>query len=250
LQFMGLVYHDEFKVLLCVCGKAIQADRAVIHVEGHGLSLTRAQRAEFEEFMDHHDVASYPSDICHPTPGGPPVEILKQIPDGFCCNMCSYCAPEKKTFNNHWYATHGKEVQMPVALRHHQGTLQTFFHPVGVQYFEVNPSLSTVTKDDPFAIYIRDEVSKYAPFPATLPLNAREVPPLLQITQWHTHLGDYAVDYQKRSGLWSLVTLPTSATLTGIGALGAIVFKYMKRIRLLANKSSLAMRCLLIECPR
>ena len=83
LQFMGLVYHDEFKVLLCVCGKAIPADSATIHVEGHGLSLTRAQKSEFEGFMDRHDIVSYPSDICHPAPGGPPVEILKQIPDGF-----------------------------------------------------------------------------------------------------------------------------------------------------------------------
>ena len=250
LELMGVTYHGHFKVLLCLCGKALTSDSAITHVEGHGAVLSPKDKTKFSDFVMAHYCATGPSDIQHPSPKGPPVEILSQVTNGFCCNSCSYCAREKKTFMNHCYAKHGKEKQLPLDRRYHLGTVQTFFQPVGVQYFEVTPGLATLPKEDPFAIYIRDVVPQYKAFPATLPTNAREVPPLLQATQWHTHLQEYSTDHRKRAALRSLITLPSRSTSTGINSLGSVVFQYLKDIRRLANRTTFAMRCLLMECPR
>jgi hypothetical protein len=250
LDRMGLVYHMHFKAILCLCGKAVSPDSVFTHVEGHGVAVIRPDKNSFADFAGSHPCATGSSDIQHPAPGGPPVEILKQISNGFCCNYCSYCAPEKKSFSNHWYQKHSKTEQALVDQRFHIGTLQTFFHPVGVQYFEVNPELAHLSDDDAFAIYLRDIVPQYKPFPATLPTHAREVPPLLQVTQWHIHLAEYSTDHQKWMALRSLITLPSWSTSIGINSLGPLIFQYLKDIRQLANRTTLSMRCLLMECPR
>lgn len=249
-DFLGLRYHTHFKVLLCVCGTALLPEACITHVKHHGVKLIDTSQIDFDHAVAALDVATTTSMVQVPPPGGPPVEILTVIKNGHCCNVCNYCSPKKKSLNNHWYATHGKERTLAPELRYHMGAIQSFFIVLGDHYFEVNPTLTQLPADDIFAIYMRDEVSKFTPFPATLPTHPNEVPPLLQVTQWHVHLAAYTEDYRKRDALRSLVTLPSHSTPTGIGHLGDVAFEYLKEIRDKASQSTLAMRHLLMECPR
>jgi Orsellinic acid/F9775 biosynthesis cluster protein D len=246
--FMGVRFHNHFKKLICLCGIAQLPSATVTHIHHHGIQLTKPQILAFGEIVkelgitDNHEVTK-------PPPGGPPIELLDQVTDGFCCNHCTFCGPKKKSFDNHWYKNH-KDLTILPGYRHHLGTLQTFFRPVGECYFEVNPLLSELSSDDMFVIYMRDEVSNFPVFPATAPAHAHEVPPMLQLTQWHIHLQDYSKDYRTRGHLLSLVTLPTHILKKGLGHLGDIVTNYLKDIRAKAINTTVAMRCLLMECPR
>jgi hypothetical protein len=104
-----------------------------------------------------------------PVNGGPPVELLKQVADGHCCNHCGYCVPSLKAMDNHWSQVHKKDCSVSCQHHYHQGTMQTFFYPVAEHYFEVNPNLSGQPKDSIFAIYMRDEVPKIPASPVTAP---------------------------------------------------------------------------------
>jgi Orsellinic acid/F9775 biosynthesis cluster protein D len=247
---MGIRYHCHYKVLICTCGQAVLDSGCVKHVYGHGIKLTKHQQSQYDDIIKGLALIKKMKDVVTPPPGGPPVELLLSHPDGYCCNVCPYCAPQKRTIDNHWYATHSKDDDAGRSDRHHRGTIQTFFHPVGQQYFEVNPGLSGLSADDMFTVYIRDEVPKYPPFPASCATNPRDVPLLLQVTQWHEHLGAYIPDPNQRAALLSLVNLPHRHTPAGLGRLGNIVFEYLKMTRMQANRMSIDMRRLLIECPR
>src|ERR1700727_3580853 len=111
---MGLRYHTHFKILLCVNGCTVLPDHAITHVEGHGINVTPILR---RSCLDHIDQLELIPDrnISLPLPGGPPVEFLPLIEDGFCCNMCTYCAPSKRSVENHWYKTHPDE-PLPITL--------------------------------------------------------------------------------------------------------------------------------------
>lgn len=72
-----------------------------------------------------------------PLPGGPPIECLQIITDGYCCNHCTYCAPSHKAFQNHWYSSVHKNDKTSCAKAYHLGSIQTFFHPSPQHWFEV-----------------------------------------------------------------------------------------------------------------
>jgi hypothetical protein len=247
-NLMGIHYHTHYKVLICDCGQAVLHHSCITHICGHGIKLNKHQQDSYSNIIQDLTLVGSTKEIASPLPGGPPVELLTHYPDGFCCNLCSYCAPNKSTMDNHWYKYHVEE-EASGPDRYHRGTLQTFFKPVGQHYFEVNPDLSSLPTDDMFTIYTRDEVAKYAPFPASSATNVCDIPLLLQVTQWHEHVAAYISDHHQRDALRSLVKLPGRHSHVGLGRLGNIIFEYLKVIRDQARSSSIDMRRLLIECP-
>ena len=247
-RLMGIHYHTHHEVLICDCGQAVLHDGCITHISGHGIKLTHRQKTAYGDKLKGLALVASAKEVATPAPGGPPVELLTHHPDGYCCNKCSYCVPAKRTMENHWYRDHKGDLEMGED-RFHRGTLQTFFTPVGQHYFEVNPSLSGLPDDDMFHLYMHDEVTKYPDFPTSNPTNVRDVPLLLQVTQWHEHLDAYTCDHHRRDALHSLVKLPGRHTPSGLGRLGHIVFEYLKMIRTQANRSSQNMLKHLIECP-
>jgi Orsellinic acid/F9775 biosynthesis cluster protein D len=250
LRAMGLFYHNHFKVLLCTCGKAVLPNACVAHVGGHGIKVSGAVQAAFKNLIWGLGIATALTGAPCPPPRGPPVEVLTLWKGGFCCNFCGYCACVKKSLSNHWYQSHHDRPEVSLECRFHRAAVQTFYAPAGERYFEVNPDLAGLSPDDVFTIYMCDEVPKFAAFPTTIPEDEHEVPPLLQVTQWHVHLSAYSSDPQRRETLWSLVKLPPSASPAGIGCLGTITFKYLREIRSPAKNSDFGVLTLLMECPQ
>ena len=238
LDAMGVSYHRHFNVLMCLeCKKAEVPQLLLSHVNKHGIRLTKDQKASYDAFVMAHNISQVHK-VQSPPPHGPPVEILEQRPDGFCCDHCHYCAPSRKAIDNHWYANH-QDLHLPPKDRFHKGTLQTFFTPIGEMFFEVNPELEFAASDDPFRHYLRYEVPFFPPFPAAPPLDEHEVPPMLQLTQWHAHLKGHTEDYKTRGHLMSLISLPSRRATKGIGRLGDVVDSYLRDIRKKAQKSSI-----------
>jgi hypothetical protein len=249
-DIMGLRRHTLLRNLFCICGRALLVMNCFSHAKSHGIVLTTNQMLQFFDVIASMDLVKEMDEVPIPTNGGPPVELVKQVPNGHCCDYCTYCVPSQKAMDNHWARNHKNERMVSRAHRYHFGTIQTLFYPVGEHYFEVNPALSGLDEDDMFAIYLRDEVPKIPPFPATGPQDSRDVNPLLKATEWHVHLQDYTKDRRTRDTLRSLVQLPPSQAKTGLATLGHIATLYLKAMRSKAMSASFAMRCLLMECPR
>jgi Orsellinic acid/F9775 biosynthesis cluster protein D len=250
LTVMGLYYHRHFNVLICKeCKKAEVPQHSLAHVGRHGIRLTADQKRDYDAFVKAHNISQVHS-VPSPPPHGPPVEMLELIPDGFCCNHCHYCAPARKSINNHWYKKHQEDLKLADKDRFHRGTLQTFFSPIGESFFQVNPELAFASSDDCYMHYLRYEVPFFPPFPAAPPLDEHEVSPMLQLTQWHAHLKGHIEDYKMRCQLMSLVILLSRRAKKGIGCLGDVVDSYLRDIRRKAQKSSISVRCLLMECPQ
>lgn len=140
----------------------------------------------------------------------------------------------------------------PHASKFRPAAVQTFFiqRP---EYFEVNRVLVGVKSTDLYARYIKDYGTKIdSTIIVPPPSSENEVPPLLRITSWHTHLVDYTIDRPTIRSLIELMILPTSRK--GISWLGSIlsdtIYNYMDKIRKMAANSGLRVKCLLMECPR
>jgi hypothetical protein len=251
LDRIGLRIHTYYHVLICVnCGFAWLPRKIKEHLKSHGIRLDSLQESELTIVIGDNYVLPI-DDIQAPEPNGPPVECLKMYPDGYCCLHCSYCALSKLTFDKHWSQAHKALGFLPPEERSTIGTIQTFFRPQPQRFFRVNPNLDKVLPEDPFAIYMQTEVPHFAPFPATLPINPHEVPPFLQMTQWHIHLQDYTQEYRKRRWLRDLIALPRkiSHRPTGLERLRGLSFDYLDKVRSIAKDSQISVLLLLQECP-
>jgi hypothetical protein len=220
------------------------------HLKTHGIELaTQDQMKKFQLAMNEFDI-SMTTNIPIPSPLGPPIECLQITPDGYCCNHCLYCAPSLKAFQNHWFGSTHKNDKTPSALTFHRGAIQSFFNPSPQHWFEVNPTLATLSSLDPFAVYLKTEVPKFVRTLNEPPTHVREIPPLLKITGWLDHLEDHIKTKNAIRNIRSLVNLPPSKQTTGLGRLRTIVQAYMKDITKKGQSSSLGVKCLLMECPR
>ncbi|KAF8869304.1 hypothetical protein BD779DRAFT_1739474, partial [Infundibulicybe gibba] len=129
--------------------------------------------------------------------------------------------------------------------------VQTFFAPVGRKYFSVvlDEPHSPGSTPDLYRIYLHQEAGKYQQSTnINPPTHAKEVPPLLRITNWHEHLANYTQD---KKTLWDLRSLMKFSKLKpGFDRLGQAVFEYAKVIRKKALDAPVAVRRSLMECPR
>jgi hypothetical protein len=219
------------------------------HLKSHGITLSKAQQAEYTQCLEEFSVSTS-MDIQVPLPHGPPVECLNVIEEGYCCNHCDYCIPTRRTFNNHWSGVLHQSNKSPAEDAFHRGCIQTFFHGNKQQWFEVLPGLVDISPEDPFGVYLRQQVPQFISTLNPLPVHVREIPPLLQITGWHSHLEHFIQTKKDVRGIRSLVRLPPFREKKGLGRLRDVVEKYMRDTRLKATQSALGVRCLLMECPR
>jgi Orsellinic acid/F9775 biosynthesis cluster protein D len=251
LEKLGLRIHKAYRILICInCGIAWLPSSIKTHLAGHGIKFNSEQESELNKTIADCGV-SQTHNVPVPKPGGPPVEHLKLQPDGHCCKYCTYCTPTKTTFLKHWSMVHKDLGYLPENSRFTLATIQTFFSPVAVKYFKVNPDLIEHSQKDLFTIYMENEVPNFLPFSAHLPDHERDTPPFLQMTQWHIHLQDFVTEYKKRQSLKELVNLPkrVGSNPTGVDFLPKLCFAYLDEVRNLAKKTHITALCMLEEYP-
>ncbi|KAH0582235.1 hypothetical protein H2248_011880 [Termitomyces sp. 'cryptogamus'] len=244
LKQLGLTFNSLYKILLCVsCQSAWKPSAIPGHLSSqHHITLTSQQKSNLAELASFLGVLE--STEVGPPIGNAPVSGLKIYNDAFLCTRCSYCALTQNTFSNHW-SEHHKNPHVDPALRFTRGSVQTFFKPVPIRYFRIE-----VPPENPsniFDIFMAKEASKYASHAVHIPLNAREIPPLLMCTQWHEHIEPYLSDHAKREELHSIVKPPLIADNN---PLWLVTKQYLLKIRQQSDGSSFRCRILLMECPR
>ena len=232
----------------CLCG--IPPASVLKHADSHGIEITRAEKRTLTEWMSSRKLAKRSEDLTTPPPNSSPISGLK-IFTGHACTLCRFCACEPLTIQKH------------LSQEHHNraGTWQENCKAVSLQaffrtrpcYFAVKPALAGLMLTDLYRLYLEqiappiDESQRVNP-----PQDPHEVPPLVRMMGWHEHLAPYLTDRSKIRSIRGLMQLPTASQgVRWLGApLRATITRYMKDIRTKANNSPLAVRCLLMECPR
>jgi hypothetical protein len=250
LSVLSLRIHKYFKTLHCmICNLAIPPTSMPQHIhKKHGRTLNKEENSHLAEALSKHQVRNG-TDVPKPAPGGPPVEGLALHLNGYACIACDICHHNFLTFQNHWSKEH-KDIALPAKKGFKMATLQTFFARPSV-FFQVNPALATLSKSDPFHIYITKEVPKIET--TTIippPTSFKEVPPLLQAMGWHLHLADYITDKHKIRDLMALKQLPSIYDKSSLGQLRTVVLNYMEEVSKLGHQSPFGVRCILMEWPR
>jgi hypothetical protein len=246
----SLRIHSYFKTLHCmICNLAIPPKSMPEHMHHeHRKRLDKAEISTLEMAVQKYGVRDG-KDIWIPAPGGSPVEGLTLYLDGYACIACTVCKQNYLTFKNHWSKEH-KDVNLPVQQRFKKATLQTFFiHPS--QFFSVDPALTSLSKFDPFYLYLTKEVPRIETttiFPP--PTSPKELPPLLQAMAWHLHLADYISNKSKVDDLMTLKQLPSIQDKSALGKLRSVISEYMRDVSKLAHHAPFSVRCILMEWPR
>lgn len=247
LDMVKIQYHNHLHILICICGKGIHPAKVVSHATTHNITLSKNQQEELKEGIQTLVLAG--DEALNPPPGGPPVELLHLVEDGYCCSFCDHCTPESGSMKTHWYTTHKMEKNVRLTERYHSGTLQTLFSP-GRWYFRVEPMLKPISSSALFARYMKEVVPQLPSFATPEAQHGHEVPLLLQTTHWHTHLKEYVVDKGLREHLLSLTAVPRQPGTSGYDLLGPVTLLYLKQARARGNDATLGMRCMLMQYPR
>lgn len=246
LTYLGLCIHPDHLVAICVaCGVAKLPQDIRGHVVRHKSSVTPSEMAMLNSLLTQYGVVNDPAKVRFPGRGVPPVELLPVVPDAYCCNACPWCFTTLESFKTHWYKNH-TELPNDPSDRFHLGSAQTFFEGYGKRYFEV----SSLPQGSPSLLKLF-WFHHSGPAPSinpTKPAESRELPPLLVITRWLDYLERYVGPGTElyRRGLRSLVTVDDKRDhrlREGVDVL-------LSHGQELARSAPLAVRYLLVECPR
>lgn len=248
LDFLGI--HPPPALLICIdCQHGITPKKALNHIKMHNITIANQDKLSFASTIETSMCVGYKPNLAFPSKLSPPIPGLK-VNKGWSCTLCNYCSTNEGTFRQHFSKFHSDKVGSHASYTKIVHAQQYFQH---MPSFEVTPTLANLETGNLYELYLK----QFTPTLTTnhlLPpaISTNEVTPLLRVTQWHEHLKDFIDTCPKVQCIMSLVKLPTSNN--GDQDLGKpldiLIEKYLKSIRVLANTSSIGVRCLLMECPR
>ena len=255
----GLHYlriNEAVGVIVCIeCKAAVNASTAFNHLNSdHKIKVSGNDRTLISTwYSDEGEKLADGTDQCPQIRGGgPPFQGIEIIEKGLACTACNLCFRMLSTFTKHWSIDHRK-ITTPAKQSYHEAAIQTFFQYQPC-YFVVNRSLINSTPASAYAKYI-EQYAPYIDAISNIGLEAdssKEIPPLLQATQWHTHLKDFVGSKDKIQLLRSIVQSPRGkkAEESPLGdELRTTILQYMLSIKKKAQSVNLRVRQLLMECP-
>ncbi|KAF8057950.1 hypothetical protein FPV67DRAFT_1429157, partial [Lyophyllum atratum] len=248
MKRLGLGIHKYFRTFHCLnCFTAHLPSSIVNHLKKDGIPVSQEQATGLEQLALSHKLITSADDLMLPTPDGPPVEGLK-VEEGYRCNLCSFAARAYKTVANHWSEDHRDSGSS------HQGVLtakvQNFF-PRKHHFFSVKEVAKVDPTDSLFDLHMRTDVAEMeASTYVAPPSTPAEVPPLLKLTGWHTHLEAHIGDKIRIAAVRNLVKPMPPKDDSPLGRVAAVVDQYMTEICNQAEESDINVRCCLMEYPR
>ena len=255
LKVIPLLYLRTLPTSLLVactqCELGLTLNGALTHAKAtHGILLNKDQKQRINEVLSQPGIIKSPSTTTPPKSPCPPIEGLELL-QGVSCNLCDHCYIGHPSFKKHFSQEH-RGAEGDARSNFTSATLQVFSLQ-NRQYFAVMPVLSGMQEGNLFTAYLQ----QHAPEIDALqlinpPLDHLEVPPLLVVTGWHTHLAPYMGDRTKVRLLCELTKLPTSTqgvAWMGVG-LRKTIEAYLKDATKKGNDADLEIRCVLMECPR
>ncbi|KAJ8695727.1 hypothetical protein PTI98_008300 [Pleurotus ostreatus] len=244
----GLMVHRHYSTLHCMaCLDTWVPSKVVAHLRSHSFTISREDESQLLHVLRQLHIVSTETALA-PKTLGPPVEGLA-IHTGFRCNFCTYCTLKKTSMGKHVCkeAPVGSQFGSPFRT----ATVQTFWSVLHRHYFEVTAPLSTQPDD----ISLLDiYASKLLPDLTTIthilqPIHPHELPLMVQMTGWHTHLADYLKDRRLVGDLLDLVQLPTRGSGSRLAKLGDVANEYLEIAGRRISKSPFEVRKMLKRYP-
>lgn len=247
----------ELGIIICIdCKKGLTRNQARSHYrKEHKISISEDTAQAINKFLvDNNDSLVDKSDSIPPyrhlDPYWAPVNFLP-IQKGYLCLKCGYCCPKKQSMRTHWYSKGHANVDIRIQYR--PVYVQCYFKS-DRRYFPVNQLLANVSSGSLYSLFMEEhadiiqEIQECSAVgkPA---LTTLEIPPMLQVTQWHDHLQEYTKDSTKISNIRMLMQPPSQkeAKSTWLGhRLSTLIWSYMEIIACKARKSPLKVRELLM----
>jgi hypothetical protein len=257
LSILSLDILGEFPtptIVLCnFCESSFAPSSVASHIKKHTLSLSPAHITIIVQRLlggggREKKVRENSSSVRVPKANGPAIQGLK-IHNGFSCKHCSYCSSTEATITWHVAQEH-KNVAGRQSGRYTSAYVQAYFqeHP---KFFKVNPIITGLAEQDLYRLYQEQIAPTMEASTVLLPAKTvNDVPPLLRLTQWHTHFGDKLETQEKVTQLCNLVKVSTGAVGWDKKPLRTVIDTYMRRIITLAGQTDVRTKMLLHECPR
>lgn len=149
------------------------------------------------------------SDVVHPGPRGPPVELLP-VEKGYACAVdpasCAFACRSVEWMEKHVRDHPQHDAHLTNCYRSNV-PLQTLFSPIGKKYFEVEPALKGIPSDDIFTKIVQEFLPSI-PAPPITPSEPNERDALLRLTQWDVFMEPYYSDPSKRAAIMALKSAP------------------------------------------
>ncbi|EGN93511.1 hypothetical protein SERLA73DRAFT_156419 [Serpula lacrymans var. lacrymans S7.3] len=182
-------------------------------------------------------------------PNGPPLEIIPVV-DGYQCTLqCTFCSFKKGTCERHVYH-HPREQRNSGIDNLRNARVQTVFQGRNRKYFAINEALaSPLSEELPLEEILRNYESIFNMVGPSSPNTLREVPPLLQITQWHVLLREYVEDEEKRKQLMTIMGLEEPECQFAYTHMRKASIKYLNEAANRVRQGGLGIRCLIKHGP-
>jgi hypothetical protein len=220
LDRLGLCLHAKLSVLICQqCEVGVCSDAALGHAKNqHSIATNREEKKVFKMFCEDHGVCERLEQVPIPLAGGPPVRgIVAPIP-GYSCRAdplnCSYSVRNFQTLLKHARLQHSQ------GLAHNtdreETMVQTIFHGVGQQYFEVDVT-ATAESDLDMREYLRLQfLPSVKDDPILVAGSNHDRLLLLKIMMWNKFQEEIQRDGEQRKVAWRIKQKHTPTEHRGI----------------------------------
>lgn len=230
-----------------VVGKNVDGHMHAQHQLPH---LKIHQKKELNWIYETYQVVMDASHLTHPTGVIAPIEGIKLGNKGFYCKQCFYGYADKKSLARHWLVNHPELGQFNAQEQSGIAICQSFGTGPDFHSFPVDTALTNSSSSTLFEAFLKTEKDLHIlqliiPPPST----PTDVPPLLQTTQWHTHLKDYIDTRDKVFSLLALIHPPSTKSAPYLLTLRKTVVAYQKTIRDQSHNAIFLIRKVLMQCP-
>ncbi|KAJ7589730.1 hypothetical protein C8J56DRAFT_1076612 [Mycena floridula] len=234
LKSFGLAIHPGHRILICLaCETGISADTAITHGKHSQTPMSLQDRDNITQILSEYRFST-PDNISLPN-HGPPIAGIKYTL-GYRCPECPFAAPAYGTLEMHWNSENRHETAVSAREAIVRAHVQTVFR-FRPSYFVVNPSLTGVSPEDPFHLFMTQLAPRLEPQPITAPAtHVRETPPHVQFFGWDLLLKTAITTRTNVAALRALVHKPANGN-NPLFRLVDVVLTYLKQIRAL-NESA------------
>lgn len=235
-------YHPVYCVIICgSCLVAVRHGHLKTHLKEHHIQLTDAA---LQSLLDTYTLLPDSASVPSPAPYGPPVEGLS-VDEGLACKQpsCSYACRSERVMKRHIQQEHQTLDQKGFAPAH----VQTFYANPKT-YFTIDKTLLQQPADTPYNIFMRTHRPGIDLAPPLISNHPNDFPPILTITQWHTHFNEIRNDPQSRRQLLAALKSPTDAE-TILDRVGLLAKEYYEQVRDLYRPVEQVVKRILLEFP-
>ena len=205
LQASNIIYNSKLKILICLtCQLAHPPSHMISHQSNQHKVTIKPQ--DMELIIKMFDICPS-TNVTPPTYPCSPVEGIKIEETALECQKCQYICITKKGMHTHWDSNHLNKALFGFATVEAQKLFDSSSkHRL---YFKVDSRLIGIAPEDIFSLFMKNYITQEPLLPSVAPpSNDRDLPLLVKLRGWYTHLHEFCDDSSKRASLLAMASLP------------------------------------------